>query len=82
MVAIGGITRAQAAAIAGAGAHCLAAISGICRAPDPTQAARELAQEFARGHAARAAVLSAAADATLDPGAAHHAATPEGPHVA
>ena len=42
VVAIGGITAATARDVYAAGAHCVAAIAEICRAPDPEAAARAL----------------------------------------
>jgi thiamine-phosphate pyrophosphorylase len=42
VVAIGGITSVEAAAVVAAGAHGLAVIGGIWRHPDPVQAAKEL----------------------------------------
>lgn len=47
LVAIGGIHRDNAAAVAEAGAHSLAVVSEICSAPDPEKAARELLTAFA-----------------------------------
>ena len=49
VVAIGGITAANAAAVAQAGAHCAAAIAELCRSPDPEQATRALAAAFKSG---------------------------------
>jgi thiamine-phosphate pyrophosphorylase len=48
VVAIGGITAANAREVARAGARCAAAIAHLCSAPDPEAAAREMAQAFAR----------------------------------
>lgn len=42
MIAIGGVTAANAAAVVGAGAAGIAVIGGIWRPPDPVRAAREL----------------------------------------
>lgn len=49
VVAIGGLTAGSAAAVARAGAACAAAIGELCRAVDPEQAARALAEAFSRG---------------------------------
>ena len=49
VVAIGGITAANAAEVAATGAHCAAAIAELCRAPDPEQATRRLAAAFTSG---------------------------------
>ena len=49
VVGIGGITAANAAEVAHAGAHCCAAIAALCSAPDPEQATRALAAAFAGG---------------------------------
>jgi thiamine-phosphate pyrophosphorylase len=43
LVAIGGINETNAAATIRAGADCLALVSAICAAPDPRQAAKNLA---------------------------------------
>jgi thiamine-phosphate pyrophosphorylase len=48
VVAIGGITAANAGAVAGAGARCASAIAWLCSAEDPEAAARAMAQAFAR----------------------------------
>lgn len=48
VVAIGGITAANAQAVAGAGARCASAIASLCNAADPEGAAREMAEAFAR----------------------------------
>ncbi|MBS2024908.1 MAG: thiamine phosphate synthase, partial [Deltaproteobacteria bacterium] len=63
VIAIGGLGQANTAQVAGAGAHCVAAISELCRAEDPESAARSLVQEFARGANQRHDVLGAAARA-------------------
>ncbi|HTO99658.1 MAG TPA: thiamine phosphate synthase [Myxococcales bacterium] len=47
VVAIGGITAANAGMVAEAGARCAAAIASLCNAEDPESAARELARAFA-----------------------------------
>ena len=49
VVAIGGLTARTAGGVARAGAACAAAIGEICGAADPEQAARSLAEAFARG---------------------------------
>ena len=49
VVAIGGITAANAGEVAAAGAHCAAAIAELCRSPHPEQATRSLAAAFASG---------------------------------
>ena len=49
VVAIGGITAANAAEVAATGAHCAAAIAELCRSPDPEQATRAFAHAFAGG---------------------------------
>ena len=49
VVAIGGITAANAAEVAATGARCAAAIAELCRSPDPEQATRTLAAAFASG---------------------------------
>lgn len=49
IVAIGGLGTDNAAAVAAAGARCLAAIGELCRAGDPEAAARRLALAFATG---------------------------------
>lgn len=46
VVAIGGITSANAADVAGAGARCAASIAGLCKARDPEAAARAFAAAF------------------------------------
>ena len=46
VVAIGGITAANAAEVAAAGARCAAAIASLCNAPDPEDAVRKLAGAF------------------------------------
>jgi thiamine-phosphate pyrophosphorylase len=48
VVAIGGITAANARAVAEAGARCASAIAHLCAAQDPEGAARAMAQAFAR----------------------------------
>ena len=48
VVAIGGITSANAGDVARAGARCAAAIAQLCGAADPEAAAREMAQAFSR----------------------------------
>lgn len=47
VVAIGGITAANAGAVAEAGARCASAIAWLCSAEDPEAAARAMAQAFA-----------------------------------
>jgi thiamine-phosphate pyrophosphorylase len=42
VVAIGGITARTAADVYAAGAHCVAAIAELCKAPDPEAAVRSL----------------------------------------
>jgi len=42
VVAIGGITARTAAEVYAAGAHCVAAIAELCKAPDPEAAVRSL----------------------------------------
>lgn len=49
VVAIGGISAANAADVAGAGADGVAVVSAITRADDPTAATRELATAVAEG---------------------------------
>lgn len=49
LVAIGGVTAANAAELSRAGAACVAAIGELCGAPDPEGAARALATAFASG---------------------------------
>lgn len=61
VIAIGGLTAGRAAAVGGTGAHCLAAISELCHAADPEQAARALLEAFEQGRRALAAVQAAAA---------------------
>lgn len=46
LVAIGGITPANAAPVIAAGANGLAVISALCSAPDPKQAAKKLKTEI------------------------------------
>jgi thiamine-phosphate pyrophosphorylase len=48
VVAIGGITAANARAVADAGARCASAIAWLCNAKDPEAAARAMAGAFAR----------------------------------
>ena len=52
VVAIGGITAARIAEVAGAGAACAAAIAELCAAPDPAARAREMSEAFRGGHRA------------------------------
>lgn len=49
VVAIGGITAANAAQVAATGARCAAAIAELCRSSDPEQATRALAAAFKSG---------------------------------
>ncbi len=49
MVAIGGIKREQATAIAACGFQGVAVVSAICAAPDPAAAARDLLAAFRAG---------------------------------
>lgn len=63
VIAIGGLGAGTAAAVGGAGAHCLAAIAEVCHAADPELAARALVQGFTQGRNARGAVQQAAARA-------------------
>lgn len=49
VVAIGGVTAANAAELSRAGAACAAAIGELCGAPDPESRARALAAAFAAG---------------------------------
>ena len=49
VVAIGGITAANAGEVARAGARCAAAIAALTAAPDPEARCRELVQAFAGG---------------------------------
>jgi len=49
VVAIGGLGADNAAAVAAAGARCLAAIGELCRAADPEAAARRLGLAFGGG---------------------------------
>jgi thiamine-phosphate pyrophosphorylase len=49
VVAIGGITARNAAAVARAGAHCAAAIAELCNAHDPEAAVRAMSTAFAGG---------------------------------
>jgi thiamine-phosphate pyrophosphorylase len=46
VVAIGGITKANAGEVARAGARCAAAIAALCNAGDPEAATRALAEAF------------------------------------
>jgi len=46
VVAIGGITTDNAAAVAQAGAHCIASIAALCDAADPESAVRALAEAW------------------------------------
>ncbi|SEM11588.1 thiamine-phosphate pyrophosphorylase [Syntrophus gentianae] len=46
LVAIGGISRANAAAVILAGSDCIAVVSAICAAPDPRRAAEDLCREI------------------------------------
>ncbi len=48
VVAIGGISAANASEVARAGARCAAAIAELCGAADPEAAAREMARAFDR----------------------------------
>ena len=48
VVAIGGITAANAGAVAKAGARCASAIASLCNAEDPEAATRAMAGAFAR----------------------------------
>ena len=48
VVAIGGITAANAQLVAEAGARCASAIAYLCNAEDPEGAARAMARAFAR----------------------------------
>jgi len=52
VVAIGGITAARIAEVAGAGAACAAAIAELCAALDPAARAREMSEAFRGGHRA------------------------------
>jgi thiamine-phosphate pyrophosphorylase len=52
VVAIGGITAANAAGLSQTGAACVAAIGELCLAPDPEARARALASAFGGGGAA------------------------------
>jgi thiamine-phosphate pyrophosphorylase len=49
VVAIGGITKATAAAIAATGAHCAAAIADLCQAENPEEAVRAMTVAFSAG---------------------------------
>jgi thiamine-phosphate pyrophosphorylase len=49
VVAIGGITAGNATAVAQAGAHCAAAIAGLCGTADPEGAVRSMAAALAGG---------------------------------
>jgi thiamine-phosphate diphosphorylase len=46
VVAIGGITADNAAAVAQTGAHCIAAIAALCNAADPESAVRAFAEAW------------------------------------
>lgn len=53
IVAIGGISAANVASVAVAGAECAAVISAVVSAPDMERATRELCRAFAGGHGGR-----------------------------
>lgn len=53
LVGIGGLNKANAAAVIGAGADCVAVVSAICAAADPYEASRELADIIASALARR-----------------------------
>ncbi len=53
LIAIGGIDEPRAEQLGRTGCACVAAISELCRAPDPEAKARALQAAFARGEAAR-----------------------------
>lgn len=53
IVAIGGISAANIASVAAAGAECAAVISAVVSAPDMEQATRELCRAFAGGRGGR-----------------------------